>query len=192
MSQYETSLVAAFPNDMPAPGNQKNEYAQNIRADSNGQESITAFACPFQKSNPQKYHRCLKYTLNRIKDVKQHIYRQHTKPPYYCARCYKLFTSPGARDEHSRRADCEKRQSFQFEGISEDQRNQLKKSSARKKPPHEQWFDMWDVLFPGRPHPQSAFIGNYIGEMVPLLRGFWNEKKAEIISGVTNIESGPR
>jgi hypothetical protein len=48
---------------------------------------------------------------------------------------------------------------------------------------------MWDVLFPGYPHPQSAIIGSYIGEMVPLLSGLWNKKKAEIISSVTNIKS---
>ncbi|KAH8743357.1 hypothetical protein F5883DRAFT_508222 [Diaporthe sp. PMI_573] len=175
---------------MPAPSSQKDKYTQSIGTEHNEQGFSTVFACPFQKSNPQKYHRCLKYTLNRIKDVKKHIYRQHTKPPYYCAPCYELFTSAGARDKHSRCADCEKRQPFQFEGISDDQRNKLKKNSTRKKSLHEQWFEMWDVIFPGCPRPQSAFMSNYIEEMVPLLRGFWNEKKAEIISDVANIRSG--
>lgn len=183
-SQRKRSLVTAFKDDLLAPRNQKMQRTEFISADNNERESNVVFACPFQKSDPHKYHRCLKYTLNRIKDVKQHIYRQHTQPPYYCARCYMVFTTTDNRDEHARRADCEKRHPPQFEGISEEQKNELKKSSPRKKPLREQWFDIWDVVFPGRRRPQSVFIGNYVEEMVPLLRNLWNEKRAEIISGV--------
>ena len=189
-SQRKRSLVTAFPDNLPAPCNRKVQQTQSISAENNDGGSSIAFACPFQKSDPQKYHRCLKYTLNRIKDVKQHIYRQHTQPAYYCARCYQIFTSTEDRDGHSRRAECEKRDPPQFEGISEQQRNELKKSSPKKKPLDEQWFEVWDVVFPGRQHPQSAFIGNYVEEMVPLLRDFWNEKRAEIISSVKDTRIG--
>lgn len=182
--QRKRSLVTAFPDALSDPCNQKAQQTQSISTDSNERISNVVFACPFQRASPQKYHRCLKYTLNRIKDVKQHIYRQHSQPPFYCARCYETFTSPAARDVHSRRADCDKRQPPQFEGISEQQRNELKKTTPKKKPLHEQWFEVWEVVFPGIPRPQSAFIGSYVEEMVPLLRDIWNSKKAEIISGV--------
>ncbi|KKY37882.1 hypothetical protein UCDDA912_g02099 [Diaporthe ampelina] len=79
---------------------------------------------------------------------------------------------------------CRKQDPPHFDGITEDQRNELKKSSPRKKPLEDQWFDVWDVIFPGRPKPQSPSIGNYVEEMLPLLRNLWNEKRAEIISGV--------
>lgn len=182
--QRKRSLVTAFPDDPSAPCNQKIRQTQSISADSNERISNVVFACPFQRASPEKYHRCLKYTLNRIKDVKQHIYRQHSQPHFYCARCYEIFTSSGARDVHSRRADCDTREPPQFEGISEQQRNELKKTTPKKKPLHEQWFEVWEVVFPGIPRPQSAFIGSYVEEMVPLLRDIWNSKKAEIISGV--------
>lgn len=182
--QRKRSLVTAFPDDLSAPCNQKVRQTQSISADSNERISNIVFACPFQRANPRKHHRCLKYTLNRIKDVKQHIYRQHSQPHFYCARCYEIFTSSGARDIHSRRADCDKREPPQFEGISEQQRNELKKTTPKKKPLHEQWFEVWEVVFPGTPRPQSAFIGSYVEEMVPVLRDIWNSKKAEIISGV--------
>lgn len=184
-SQRKRSLVTAFPDDLSTPCNQKIHQTQSISAD-NEKGSNVVFACPFQKFNPHKYHKCLKYRLNRIKDVKQHIYRQHMQRPYYCARCYEFFTTRDDRDEHSRCAGCKTRQPPEFEGINEDQRNELKKSSPRKKPLHEQWFEVWDVVFPGCPRPQSAFIGNYVEEMVPLLRDLWNEKSAEIISDVIN------
>lgn len=189
-SPRKRSLVTAFADDLQAPGNQKMQQTQFISAESNEKGSDIVFACPFQKYDPHKYHRCLKYTLNRIKDVKQHIYRQHTQPPYYCARCYKVFTTIDDRDGHSRRADCEKRHQPQFEGISEEQRNELKKSSPRKKSLQEQWYEVWEVIFPGHPRPQSVSIGNYVEEMVPLLRDLWNEKQAEIISGVINTRRG--
>lgn len=190
ISQRKRSLVTAFGDDLPTPCNQKMQQTQFISADNNDKGSDVVFACPFQKYDPHKYHRCLKYTLNRIKDVKQHIYRQHTQPPYYCARCYKVFTTRDDRDEHSRRADCETRLPPHFEGISEEQKSELKKSSPRKKPLREQWYEVWDVIFPGQPHPKSIFIGNYVEEMVPLLRDLWNEKRAEIISGVIDTRSG--
>lgn len=182
--QRKRSLVTAFPDDLSAPCNQKVQQIQPISADSNERISNVVFACPFQRASPQKHHRCLKYTLNRIKDVKQHIYRQHSQPHFYCARCYETFTSSGSRDVHSRRADCEKRDPPQFEGISEQQRNELKKTSPKRKPLHEQWFEVWDVIFPKLQRPQSAFLGSYVEETVPLLRDIWNSKKAEIISGV--------
>lgn len=180
--QRKRSLLTAFPDDLPAPCNQKMQQTQSISDNEKG--SNVVFACPFQKFDPHKYHKCLKYRLNRIKDVKQHIYRQHTQRPYYCARCYEFFTTRDDRDEHSRRADCKTRQPPRFEGINDDQRNELKKSSPRGKPLQEQWFEVWEVVFPGCQRPQSAFIGNYVEEMVPLLRNLWNEKSAEIISGV--------
>lgn len=189
-SQRKRSLVTAFADDLQTPCNQKMQQTQFISTESNEKGSDIVFACPFQKYNPHKYHRCLKYTLTRIKDVKQHIYRQHTQSPYYCARCYKVFTTTDDRDEHTRHADCEKRHPPQFDGISEEQRNELKKSSPRKKPLQEQWYEVWEVIFPGHPRPQSVSIGNYVEEMVPLLRDLWNEKQAEIISGVINTRSG--
>lgn len=185
-SQRKRSLLTAFPDDLPAPCNQKLQQTQCINGDNNEKGSNVVFACPFQKFDPHKYHKCLKYRLNRIKDVKQHIYRQHTQQPYYCARCYEIFTTRDDRDEHSRRADCKTRHPPRFEGINDDQRNELKKSSPRGKPLQEQWFEVWEVVFPGCQRPQSAFIGNYVEEMVPLLRNLWNEKSAEIISSVVD------
>ncbi|KAG6357420.1 hypothetical protein INS49_013297 [Diaporthe citri] len=162
-SQRKRSLLTAFPDDLPAPCNQKMQQTQSISADNNEKGFNVVFACPFQKFDPHKYHKCLKYRLNRIKD---------------------FFTTRDDRDEHSRRADCKTQHPPRFEGINDDQRNELKKSSPRGKPLQEQWFEVWDVVFPGCQRPQSAFIGNYVEEMVPLLRNLWNEKSAEIISGV--------
>lgn len=190
-SERKRSLVTAFPDELVHPCHRKVQQIQPISATHSEGAANIVFACPFHRFNPQKYHRCLKYTLNRIKDVKQHIYRQHSRPSLYCARCYQVFTTIGDRDVHSRRADCDTRSPPEFEGITDQQRNELKKSSPKKKPLDEQWFELWEVVFPGRRRPQSPFIGNHVEEIVPLLREIWNEKKAAIISGVIETRGRP-
>ncbi|CAI4217554.1 unnamed protein product [Parascedosporium putredinis] len=57
------------------------------RQDNTEPENQQRFACPFYRHDPFKYTSCLSYSLRRIKDVKQHIYRKHGPPLYYCAPC---------------------------------------------------------------------------------------------------------
>ncbi|KAK7702404.1 hypothetical protein SLS64_009696 [Diaporthe eres] len=157
----------------------------------NGEKTRSQFACPFQKLDSHKYHECLKYELNRIKDVKQHVYRRHKQPDYYCARCFHIFKTADARDEHARSKDCDNLEDPRFEGISEDQKNRLNKSSSRGLDPQEQWFEMWDIIFPDEQRPSSAWVGSYMEEMVPLLRSLWNHKNSSILAKVQKGQAKP-
>ncbi|ROW11987.1 hypothetical protein VPNG_05240 [Cytospora leucostoma] len=141
-------------------------------------------ACPFQKRDPHKHQECLKYTLHRIKDVKQHIYRRHRQPDYYCARCSNVFNSMANRDRHVRHADCKMRPMPRFEGISDEQRNRLNRSSSRTLDHQGQWFEIWDIIFEGEERPASALVGSYTEEMVPLIRSLWNEQQVQIMDHV--------
>lgn len=149
-----------------------------------GAEPRNQLACPFQKEDPHRHHECLKYVLNRIKDVKQHIYRRHKKPDYYCARCSEIFKTADERDEHSRSKNCDKLGVPDFEGISEVQKNLLNKSSSRGLDIQGQWFEMWDIIFPRKDRPESAFVGSYMEEMVPLLRSLWKHKSSSILAKI--------
>jgi hypothetical protein len=140
------------------------------------------FACPFQRLDPLKHHECLKYALHRIKDVKQHLYRRHKQPDYYCARCFHIFTTADAREEHVRSKNCDNLEAPKFEGITDMQKKRLNKTSSRGLDPQEQWFSMWDIIFPNKSRPSSVMIGNYIAEMVPLLRNLWSRKKYGILA----------
>lgn len=40
---------------------------------------------------------------------------------------------------------------------------------------------MWDILFPGEARPRSAFSGNYIEEVVTVIRHCWIDKSTTII-----------
>lgn len=111
-------------------------------------------ACPYRKLDPHRHRDCLKYTLHRIKDVKQHIDRRHS---------------------------CEAGHKSCLEGVTDEQRRMLNKTSSRNKSLELQWFNMWDILFPGQKRPQSAFSGNYIEEVVHLIRDCWKNKSSTFI-----------
>lgn len=157
----------------------------------NREKTRTQLACPFQKQNSHKHHECLKYALHRIKDVKQHVYRRHKQPDYYCARCFVVFKTADARDEHARSKDCENLQGPGFEGISEAQKIKLNKSSSRGLDTQGQWFEMWDIIFPGQQRPSSAWVGSYMEEMVPLLRSLWDHKSSSILAKVQRSQPSP-
>lgn len=155
---------------------------QKAKTDAGKQEKTrTQYACPFQKLDPVKHHECLKYALHRIKDVKQHVYRRHTQPDYYCARCFVVFPTANARDEHARSKDCENKKVPAFEGITDAMKTQLNKSPSRGLDAGEQWFRMWDIIFPEEKRPSSFLVGGYMEEMVPVLRSLWTRYSSSIL-----------
>jgi hypothetical protein len=71
--------------------------------------------------------------LQRIKDVKQHVYRCHSNPDYYCAVCYQIFNTATDRDI-SRQRNCptlDHPSLGQFMGFNEGQRRKLNEKSLR-------------------------------------------------------------
>lgn len=138
-------------------------------------------ACPYRKLDPHRHRDCLKYTLHRIKDVKQHINRRHKKLNIYCPRCCAAFRSQIERDEHTRNSDCEIGTKSMLEGVTKEQWEKLNKCSSRNVSLELQWFNMWDILFPGQERPRSAFSGSYIEEVVHLIRDCWNAKRSTLI-----------
>jgi hypothetical protein len=174
-SRKRTSEEAFDPENNAGRAKQKaKKYAEK-------QEKLQ-FACPFQKLDPLRYHKCLKYALHRIKDVKQHVYRCHKQPDYYCARCFLVFETADKRDEHARSTGCENKNKSGFEGITEMEKKELNKSPSRGLDAQEQWFRMWDIIFPGETKPSSVLVGTYIEEMVPFLRSLWDRRNTKILA----------
>jgi hypothetical protein len=48
----------------------------------------------------------------------------------------------------------------------------------------EQWYEMWDILFPSSQRPPSVHVGSYVQEAVPLLRACWENWHSILIEGV--------
>ncbi|XXG95215.1 hypothetical protein Hte_001475 [Hypoxylon texense] len=115
-------------------------------------------ACPFAKMHPEKHVRCFSLKLSRIRDVKQHLHRKHT-PEFYCQRCKVIFPDDPSLQEHIRNDAgfaCDFSESL--EGISLAQRQRLTRKSDSKLSLEEQWYSIWDILFPGRPRPDTVYV----------------------------------
>ncbi|KAF2727919.1 2-methylcitrate dehydratase PrpD [Polyplosphaeria fusca] len=117
------------------------------------------FACPFVKRYPRCYLKCFSHTLKDISRVKQHLARDKThRLPIYCSICNEIFDNETLRDSHTRRLQCEKKPAVEWQGIAEVQRGQLSRRSASARTPEANWFEIFEILFPGDPLPVDPYI----------------------------------
>ncbi|KAI0428512.1 hypothetical protein F5Y09DRAFT_312862 [Xylaria sp. FL1042] len=161
------------------------EFPRPIKCGRSYRESRASnlLACPFYKKNPQRHHICNKYTLRRIKDVKQHIYRHHCKPELYCPRCSQNFKCPSERDDHIRKGGCILKEVPNFDGIiSENQRKRLKQYGSRGKSIEQQWMELWKLIFNGAKPPPSPYAEVDQSEVLSCLRSYWNNNADQIIA----------
>ncbi|OAQ99015.1 hypothetical protein LLEC1_01159 [Akanthomyces lecanii] len=155
-------------------------------------EKEPTFACPFYRRWPARHIECMSRKLTRIQDVKQHIYRRHSKPQFYCPTCAQVFASPDPRDDHIRLASCtpaaasSKRSS---DGISAQVQDSLKNRFRGRLSPVEQWYSIWDLIFPGESPPTNAHVGSKVIEMLGMLRDFWQNESHRIIPGLVKPSS---
>lgn len=114
-------------------------------------------ACHFQKRYPDRNPTCGSYTL--ISHVKQHLRKKHKRSPYYCPRCNVEFTTEEERDDHIElmvSSPCRKRVYDASTQISARVAKQLEKGVESASKLHEQWFSVWDTIFPGILRPVTC------------------------------------
>ncbi|KAG7285034.1 hypothetical protein NEMBOFW57_009652 [Staphylotrichum longicolle] len=108
-------------------------------------------------SGDDRHPRCFSKILSRIRDVKQHLTRKHS-PEFYCDRCSTIFPNDQSRRRHvNHEAGRSCLPSSQLDGITHQQRVQMSRKSDRKLSEEEQWFVIWDIVFPGRRRPDSPY-----------------------------------
>lgn len=140
------------------------------------------FACPYTKKDPMSYRDCYKYKLSRIRDVKQHLVRCH-RYPLYCPRCMGTFQTEDERDGHIREFTCPSRPWIKLDGITDSQGRQLSKKSASNISSEEQWFAVFDIVFPGHePRPQSPYIDSELLQDITLYQEFLTSNGPRILS----------
>lgn len=145
------------------------------------EELEAPFACPFYKRDAVKHHRCGSLTLSRIRDVKQHLVRRHLQPPF-CATCGATFEIQDLCAAHSKERLCVYSDIIQEpEGITTAQRHLIAQRSHRRQSKVEQWFTVWDIIFPSSPRPQSPFISDAIDEVIDDLHRFFDREGEAVI-----------
>jgi len=124
-------------------------------------KTVKKMACLFYRLNPLKHGDCGKYVMKNARRVKQHLLRVHCQPDVYCPTCGKVW----ARDKkelmhrHIRERSCKHRE-VKLEGITEEQRGRLLglKSSRGTAEDADQWFSMWNILFPEKQRPDTDLM----------------------------------
>jgi hypothetical protein len=125
-------------------------------------------ACPYCKYDPTRYSErnieeknyrgCSSIYLTSISRVKQHLYRVHKRPDYYCACCFNLFQDEAALSAHSRiRPACEVKEACFAEKMATEQVNLIKRRTIGKTP-SETWFEIYKILFPHAPLPETPYV----------------------------------
>ncbi|KAK1546867.1 hypothetical protein CPAR01_00834 [Colletotrichum paranaense] len=131
-----------------------------------GKKQELTLACPFWKLDTLKHHNCAKRKLTRVRDVKQHLNRNHT-PKHYCQRCLRLFENDIALRQHVSDEtgwSCTLATPDSLNGISHEQSRKLHKKSTSSQSDERQWFAIWEILFPGKARPRSAYMDPEISE----------------------------
>lgn len=130
------------------------------------------FACPFAKKDPVRWRPCYKPQLKKISYVKQHLYRTHLQP-LFCTRCGMVFNNQEALSQHLRSTRvCEVREITEPEGLTIAQRQQLSQRASSKLSEEEQWFVVFEIVFPGHPRPSTPYVDPDMSEDLSSFRDY--------------------
>ena len=114
-------------------------------------------ACPFYKWDPARYRNCRRILLTKISYVKQHILRAHRMPPH-CQICNGSFQTDDQLRQHVRSMMCERRPYAPPDGVTEERMIQLRSRVNQKNSLENQWYEVFDILFPGSTRPASVYL----------------------------------
>ncbi|KXJ88327.1 hypothetical protein Micbo1qcDRAFT_166995 [Microdochium bolleyi] len=153
-------------------------------------DNNATLACPYYKYNKLRHDRCLYLQLRRIKDVKQHLRRAHNQP-HFCPICGVAFAdSRDDLNEHLIARTCERREFQVPEGVTDSHRAKFTQRVARTLSLSEQWFTVWDILFPGQPRPESPFVEGPVAEVSAEVILWWNRHGRSVVSDHIEANGG--
>ena len=142
------------------------------------------FACPYFRNDPIRHMPCVKLALTRIKDVKQHLNRVHDRLP--CPDCVDTCAATPDEEVATRPGGaCQEQRSnvvAALDRISRTQREQLSRRLNPKLSCENQWFQLWEILFPEAKPPATPYLSAPIEEIVGVMKGYWERHSSRIIS----------
>lgn len=136
-------------------------------------------ACPYFKKDPQRHRACCGFGFSKISYMKGHLYRNHAIP-IYCPVCQQSFENIQTRDNHTIERNCEPVENGRPpDGITPEQRDWLHQRGPRSFSEEQQWFRIFEFLFPGHPLPRSAYNDTAFSEDLLNFRDFLSERAAQ-------------
>ncbi|KAH6991278.1 hypothetical protein BKA56DRAFT_228130 [Ilyonectria sp. MPI-CAGE-AT-0026] len=137
-------------------------------------------ACPFYIRYRKTYAACRTCKFRAVADVRRHILRSPAhRQPLHCPLCKLIFVGHSAevrsqRDKHVRQCHCTGNDD-EVPGITEDQIQQLKDPENRSGSMAENWFELWEILFPGVGRPSAPYLSasEYQDYFEDVIKRFW-------------------
>lgn len=139
------------------------------------------FACPYYVRDKKHANCVTRNPLHSIEDVKDHLCGEH-RQPMFCPVCKEEFPSGRTRDAHIRLRNCDPNNSTTVEGITYDQEERLNGESNSHLTGEQQWFQIWDIIFPQNDRPPSAFYTNEREIGVCAFQQFWMLSGEQIVA----------
>lgn len=144
-------------------------------------------ACPYYKRDPIRFSDCRRYNLQRVKDIKQHLHRRHsTSNAIPSQAAMAVCGEPHDGGIQSCHPHCLPALISQHDADSPIFRHR-----SRHKTVQEQWYRLWETLFPNVARPPSVFLGSFLEESIPQLRRLWVDKREGIMSQNWPLSSIP-
>ncbi|KAK5660241.1 hypothetical protein OQA88_12777 [Cercophora sp. LCS_1] len=182
-SSSKTRQAADNPNDgddgFDEPPRKRTKTPAALRA------AEYRWACPFWALDPFEHQVCYNFKLKRIQDVKQHIQRKHA-PEHYCELCYEVFGDSEGVRAHIKDHYHNKPRSNWVGFATRDTSAKLRKKSNSQQTVEEQWFTIWDTLFPNKPRPSSPFLDTHLSGDFHAFRKY-HQDDTRICDGVSRV-----
>lgn len=110
-------------------------------------------ACPFFKSDPERYMGCSRAGFTKVSYVKSHISEHH----YCCPRCHQSIGKGRLTDDHIAQGNCEPAAvPYPPDGITPVGKLWLGNHPPRGLTEEEQWFRVYDHFLSDRPRPRPG------------------------------------
>ncbi|KAK4456704.1 hypothetical protein QBC42DRAFT_214333, partial [Cladorrhinum samala] len=132
-------------------------------------------SCPFFKLDSVKHSSCRNHRFPKVKDVKRHLRKKHTKPCIAYFRSEKVLARQ-VKQKNGGGGGGGGAGGGPPECISEQQQQALRRKSRRGKSQRSQWYVIWDTIFPGLRRPESPYLKSELEETVAEFRKFWSEE----------------
>jgi hypothetical protein len=187
--------------------NEETSHKRSKRSDRGSQRKL--FACPYCKYNKRrqsehnlqekKYRHCATSYSLTISRMKQHLYRVHKRPDFYCSRCFVECDSRGLLDVHSRaQPPCPVSDSPFQEKMTHDQMTVIRRRDTTRDQVAS-WYSIYETLFPGSSRPDSPYADEpssdgvedfeqwFIGQDL-VLRDLYAERIMRVLPGLSRYE----
>ncbi|KAH9229112.1 hypothetical protein K456DRAFT_753468 [Colletotrichum gloeosporioides 23] len=143
-------------------------------------------ACPYFKHDPVKHGCCARLKFPLPSRVKEHLLRRRG-PKIRCMRCSATFASEVSLNQHLKSLIvCPFRpNSTPNDEISLEMEKQLRKRPKKRLSEEEQWFEIWDILFPSTQPPSPTHRSDELARQDVLKnieRSFTEEPNGAILS----------